>query len=243
MKIKEAYKLNNTLNPKLWDLETQKLLPEVRAKLVEIGDQFEAFLDCPISICDLQLVGSNCGYNYSDTSDLDLHIIANFAAVADSNDILGALYNAKKARFNDQYDIKIRGIEVEVYVEDVRTSVVSNGIYSVCDDKWIKKPVRKALPPEPDISKQVGKWEQLISNVCKSGVKEDIENTLNKLYMMRKNSIAVDGEYAVGNAVFKAIRDSGGLDELKEYLAKSISRELSLESLDRGQLINRLGDI
>ena len=72
---------------------------------------------------------------------------------------------------------------------------------------------------------------------------EDIENTLNKLYMMRKNSIAVDGEYAVGNAVFKAIRDSGGLDELKEYLAKSISRELSLESLDRGQLINRLGDI
>lgn len=240
MKINEWYRRNDTLNPKLWDLETEKLRPEVREKLVAIVDQFEAFIDCPISICDIHLVGSNAAFSWSETSDLDVHVIANFDVVGNDNRILGMLYNAKKARFNDQYDLTIRGIEVELYVEDVKTTVVSNGIYSICDDKWVKKPVKTKLPPEPDIGRQLGRWEQYINQVCKSNVKEDIEECINKLYMLRKNSIAVDGEYGVGNALFKAVRDIGGLDKLKETLNKCVSRELSLEGLDRGQLINRL---
>ena len=55
---------------------------------------------------------------------------------------------------------------------------------------------------------------------------------------MRTNSIAVDGEYGKGNAIFKDIRALGYMKKLKDALMKSYSKQLSLESLTRGQLVN-----
>jgi hypothetical protein len=37
-------------------------------------------------------------------------------------------------------DIKIHGIEIELYIQDIRSTTVSNGIYSICDNVWIKEP-------------------------------------------------------------------------------------------------------
>ena len=242
-KIKEAYVVNNTLNPKLWDLDTLKLWPEVRSKIVNIVEQFEDSLDVPISICDVHIVGSQANYNYSPHSDLDVHIIANFDIMSHDTELLRMLYDAKKARFNEKYSIKIRGIDVELYIEDVRTSVISNGIYSICEDKWIKKPIRNKLPPPPHIEKETANWIQAIGAACKSGTKDDIEDLINRIYMMRKNSIAVDGEYGKGNLIFKAVRDAGSLDKLKDALYNIASKELSLESLlSRGELVNLLED-
>ena len=42
-----------------------------------------------------------------------------------------------------------------------------------------------------------------------------------------------DGEYAKGNLVFKEIRNSGSLQELKDKINDLTSKELSLESLRR----------
>ena len=56
---------------------------------------------------------------------------------------------------------------------------------------------------------------------------------------MRKNSIAVDGEYGKGNQLFKDIRSAGLLDKLKSELNTAISKDLSLEGLSSGQIINR----
>ena len=55
---------------------------------------------------------------------------------------------------------------------------------------------------------------------------------------MRTNSIAVDGEYGKGNQIFKDLRNLGYLSKLKEALMKAMSKELSLESLSRGRLVN-----
>lgn len=238
--INEAYELQNTLNPKLWDTKTMKMLPEVREKIVAIVDQFESFIDCPIAICDVTVVGSQANYNYGADSDLDVHVIANFDLIRSEDSLISLLYNAKKARFNEQYDISIRGIEVELYIEDIKTAVVSNGIYSVCEDKWIKKPIRQALPPKPDLSHELQRWNQRIKECVKSNDRDQIETCINYLYLMRKNSLSVDGEYGKGNLLFKDIRQMGGLDLLKEALNTSISKELSLESLSSGQLINSL---
>ena len=41
----------------------------------------------------------------------------------------------QKKLFNDEYDITIRGIDVEMYVEDVKAATVSNGIYSLFEDE------------------------------------------------------------------------------------------------------------
>ena len=85
MKLKEDFVVHDHLNEKLFSKNNQ-LLPEVRAKIIQIVDKFEEFSEVPLNILDIQLVGSNASYNYTDTSDLDVHIIN---AVVDIFDLLG----------------------------------------------------------------------------------------------------------------------------------------------------------
>ena len=77
--FKEAYELHDTLNSKLFDLETSKLKPEVLEKLLQISEEFLKSIDpLTLSIADIRLVGSNASFNYNEQSDIDLHIIVNF---------------------------------------------------------------------------------------------------------------------------------------------------------------------
>jgi hypothetical protein len=84
-----------------------------------------------------------------------------------------------------------------------------------------------------DISGQVRLWENRISNVLQSNDASAILHVINSLYMIRKNSIAVDGEYGKGNQLFKELRNSGLLQQLKDAYDKSVDRDLSLEQLQK----------
>lgn len=44
------------------------------------------------------------------------------------------------------------------------------------------------------------------------------------LYLMRTNSLAVDGEYSKGNQLFKEIRNAGYLKELKDAMLSCLSK-------------------
>lgn len=61
---------------------------------------------------------------------------------------------------------------------------------------------------------------------------EEIYDFIEDLYDLRKESIAKDGEFGIGNLVFKEMRNLGYLDELKDLSKKLKSRQLSLEHLD-----------
>ena len=238
MKIQEEFQVHDTLNQKIWDINTNKLLPEVREKVVDICVAFEEYIHAPIQILDIQIVGSNASYNYTEHSDLDVHIMANFEVFGNEDAVIKAYYEAKKSQFNRDTDIKIRGIDVEIYVQDIRSTTASNGIYSVCDDAWIKEPKPIKSATKHNTEKEVEKWSSKINQVLASGSYDEINKTISALYLMRTNSIAVDGEYGKGNAIFKDIRNLGYLNKLKEALLKAMSRELSLESLMPGQLVN-----
>lgn len=229
----EDIQVHSKLNPKLWD-EDNKLLPEVKSKIVGIVEQFEEDLyNIPIDIVDIELVGSNCSFNYTEHSDLDVHIICNFDAVPISPEILQTVYNGKKSEFNKNYPISIRGIEIEMYVQDVNSGITSNGIYSVCNDEWIKFPQPITNITHYDTSEEVNKWKKKIEHVLLFKEKEEIQNVIDTLYLMRRNSIQVDGEYGKGNQIFKDIRNLGLLDELKGALKEATARELSMESFIR----------
>ena len=53
---------------------------------------------------------------------------------------------------------------------------------------------------------------------------------INKLYELRLSSIEKEGEFGVGNLVFKEFRNKGYLDNLKELSKKETSKTLTLES-------------
>ena len=224
-----SIEIHDQLNQKLFDGE--KLKPEIREKILEIVDEFLDNLWVKIEPLDIQLLGSNASYNYTEFSDLDIHIITNFEFLNASQEILNALYNLEKTNFNKNHNITIKGIPVELYVEDVDSSAISNGIYSIKDDRWIKFPNKIIDVPQYDLSKQVERWKLVIENRLNDENKEELVDLVNRLYMIRKNSIAVDGEYGKGNQLFKEIRNLGLLDSIKDKIKEITSDELSLESL------------
>lgn len=229
--ILAKFELHDTLNPKIWDTSTNKLLPDVKEKLDEVVDEFAASIDIPLVIIDAHIVGSNASYNYTDQSDLDLHCIVNFSRIDADPAVTGAWMWAQKKLFNDEYDISIRGVNVEVYVEDVGAATVSNGIYSLFNDEWIKFPEPiKVEVDQAAIDAKVAELIPEIQDVLNNGSISDVQDIVDDLYMIRKNGLATDGEYGVGNQTFKELRNQGYLDRLKDKESLLRSMELSIIS-------------
>ena len=227
MVLIEKFQKHNTQNPKLW--ANNRLLPEVREKIIEIIDQFLQTIELDIKILDARIVGSQASFNYTKDSDLDIHLVTNFELMDASEEILTLLYNALKTKFNRDYEIQIRGIDVELYIEDMKSAAISNGMYSIYEDRWIKFPKRIDNIPEIDISDEFNDWSENIRKMIKSGNSDQIEKMIDKLYMIRKESLDTEGEYGPGNQLFKDIRNAGLLDNLKDAYRKGISKELTLE--------------
>lgn len=219
--------MQKELNPKLW--EDKKLKRDVREAIIDIVSEFMDNLIIPVEILDVRVVGSNASYNYTEHSDLDVHIISNLELVGSPTEIVQALYNSERSNFNRTHNIKIKGIDVELYVEDVNSSVTSNGIYSVIDDIWIKEPQMVKERSVKIDKKELRDLVNSVKSVLADGDSDDIKDCINMLYLMRKDSIATDGEYGVGNLLFKEIRNRGLLSALKDKYNEMISDELTLE--------------
>lgn len=231
-----AVELHDCLNIKIWD-EENNLRPIVRDRLLQITKQYAE--DSEVlnynDILDAEIVGSNASYNYTSQSDLDLHLVVNMENLSCDPALFQLACNAEKINFNKYYDIKVKGIDVELYVEDVKSCTASNGIYSVFKDEWIKFPAKIEVPSFEDdagyntlLSEYKTKAEALLEPDTGA---EDIDNYINSLYTLRRSGIMTDGEFSQGNFIFKEIRNLGLLDALKDMLKDIRSKELSVESL------------
>jgi len=231
--ITEALEVHETLNNKIFDGEI--LRADVRNALYNIANTFIEDIkqnNIPIEVVDIWLVGSNASYNYSDHSDVDLHIIVdtdNF----DCTGLLNIVYNYVKSDFNKNHDITVKGIPVEVYIEDQNASAITNGIYSIVEDAWIKYPEKIDNIPEfnPEKSETYSNVKEWVLTALQSGDLSDVQDAINRLYLLRKSSLATDGEFGEGNLVFKEFRNDGSLEKLKERKRELVDKELTLEQL------------
>ena len=240
----EAIEKHNTLNPKLFTKE-ELLKDRVRDKMLEIVDEFLENLkeqEVKIKVDDIIFIGSNASYNYTKDSDIDLHILANTKAVNYPEDLGNALYSAYRSLFNKQLDIQLFDIPLEIFVETEDSLRVSNGVYSVKKNKWIKKPVQEDIPEydKEALDELVDKWEEkckkLINDIKADKLEDEkkVVKLITDIYeKLRKKGVA-KGEYAIENLAFKELRNKGYLDDLKEYRNELTSKRLSLEErLDR----------
>lgn len=229
MYINENFEYHERLNPKIWTHDN-KLIPEVRNRIVEIVNEFISNSDIGFNLVDIHIVGSQASYNYTDYSDLDVHLIVNFDLMDASREVCQLLFNSLKSKFNADYDITIKGIDVELYVEDVKSTVLSNGIYSVSSDDWVKFPLKLNKFPNVLINEEQYRfWVDTSDKAIRSKDSRIINNVINDIYLLRKISLDTEGELGPGNFLFKKIRNSGLLDELKTAYKKSRSQELTLE--------------
>jgi UTP:GlnB (protein PII) uridylyltransferase len=78
---------HDELNPKFW--ENDQLKEEVREKLLEIADAWIEFAQIPTeAVVDVLFVGGNANYNYTNYSDIDVHILIDKDKMPDCPDLL-----------------------------------------------------------------------------------------------------------------------------------------------------------
>ena len=238
--MEEDIEVHNELNPKLFD-ENNLLKNEVREKIEQIVTEFCEQLaedEIKIAIDDIILVGSNVSYNYTKDSDLDIHIIANTKNFECPDNLYPKLYSAYRSLFNKKHNIDFYGIPVELYVETEDSALVSNGIYSVRNNKWIQEPTKEKIPEidqaefDSELQPWIDRYEEIVDDLkslTESVETEKIDSYIDDIYALRKKSIAEEGEYGIGNLIFKEIRNLGYLDELKDLRIKVLDNELSIK--------------
>jgi len=231
--LADAVKFHNKLNPKIWD-KSEHIHPEIRDQLLTIAEDFANFLGVKnLDIKDITVSGSNAAYSYTPHSDIDLHLIVDFSA-EEHKDIYRELFDAKKAIYNKEHDIKIKGIPVELYVEAVDQGVHSQGIYSLINGDWIQIPRRvKADIDDISVKSKYKDLSRRIREAIKSRSIDEMTKVADKIKNMRTTGLAEHGEFGAENLTFKLLRNKGDLEKLYKARAEAKNRELSLKERER----------
>ena len=227
-------KIHHDLNPAIW--RDGHMRPEVRTKLLAIAEDFKKSLGVNVEVQDITVSGSNAAYSYTNKSDIDLHLVVDIPK-ADGDTLYRELFDAKKYKYNAEHDYKIRGYDVELYVQDANQPHVSLGIYSIKDDEWLKAPKHVS---RVDREGAHYKYQQLKSLIDRALRLDDValahklKETIRKY---RKVGLEAHGEFGAENLAFKALRANGYLDKLNSGINGMQDAELSIESQELTELV------
>jgi hypothetical protein len=120
-RIIKSFKMKDTLCPSIFNkIENGSYVikKEIRDQLITISDEFVSFWGVDFFIHDIILTGSLANYNWSEYSDVDLHIMVDMSELGDSEaltKIVKEFFDAKKNVWNEKHDIKIKNFEVGQY--------------------------------------------------------------------------------------------------------------------------------
>lgn len=231
--------VHDTLNPKLWT-HNNRLLPEVRNVLLKIADEFLFASKCKEKpqVLDIILTGSNANYNYSNVSDLDLHIVIDptkFTTMEPEN--VMEFYGKARVLWNLKRNLSIRGIKVEVFVEDLNTPRGTGGVFSIKKNTWLIKPVRFDLNKrDPRVKKIVRRWVKDIKAAIASGDGSVMLKCFKTMRDERRQGIEQgEGESSPENMAFKIIRNgSKWIDKL--FTAMDAARDAKLSISEEAEL-------
>lgn len=228
-----AVQFHKQLNPKLW--VGSRLKPTVRYKLLQIAKHFIKFIDIPdIKLQDITISGSNAAYSYTPQSDIDLHLVVDIPE--EKEFIYKPLYDAKKNQYNFNHDIKIKGIDVEVYVQDSDDEHHSLGIYSVLDDKWLSEPTMNTVKIDDDDVRE--KVENYLNKIMQALTSDDIDlaqSVSAEIKKIRQSGLEQGGEFSIENIAFKVLRAKGFIEQLRQHINNLQDKALSLETANENQ--------
>jgi hypothetical protein len=242
-KIIKSFYVKDELNPKIWDNPENpsdaKMKEDIRMRLMEIAFEFVNFLGLEIFVQDVTMTGSLANYNWSEFSDVDLHIMYDFNESGEKKELVQELFKIKKTLFNSTHDITVKGYDVELYVQDTNEPHISTGVYSVMYNEWIKEPSPEEVTiDENKLKGKVDQWKDIIDLVIEDVEEGDedldiaiskIDKVKDKLKKYRSCGLEKDGEYSYENLVFKFLRRNGYIQKLFDFQNEIMDKRLSLE--------------
>lgn len=259
--IMHSFLPKDTLNPKVWinfrNPENSKINNDIRINLLYSAYEFMNSLDIDLKLNDVIIVGSMAGFNWSKYSDFDVHLLVDFTQFKpDAIESIKSLFNVKKKLFDIEHEIKIKGYNVECYVQSIDEKNESTGVYSLFMNKWITLPQKKEIKISRELlGNEIKKWKKIIFDVIKKTNINDVEksrnlidDTFKRLRTFRKKGLerANGGEFSIENLTFKYLRRSNIIKKLFDEKANLINQSLSMEQINEqtgGDFLFWLGKI
>ncbi len=199
---------------------------------MRFAEAFAAYVDLDErAIVDVLLLGGNAGYNYTQYSDLDVHIVVDPKFIPDCNpDLLDRYYMDKKTLWELTHNVTILGSKAEPYIERPGvTRKKSQGVWSIMKKSWIQKPTPvEGDVDEKEIEKKVNNFINQINSLIKTSDAEGLKKLVKKLRDSRGTSLQKYGEYGFENMVFKELRNQGYIDKIRTVVVNLKSQSLSL---------------
>ena len=233
-----SFILHDELNKDVWNQPDDNLDPEIREKLLIIANDFYDSLEVGnVGYDDVTFTGSLAAFNYSRFSDVDLHILLDFANIDEKVDLVREYFNAMKSIWNRLHDITIKGYEVEIYLQDINDPHEAQGLYSVLNGEWIKKPTLDKKDFDKDNIKkkaaslmdQIDRIERLIDDGKYQEAQQYSDKLKAKIRKMRKTGLETVGAYSVENLAFKVLRRNEYLGKLSDAGRKAYDSMHSLK--------------
>jgi len=174
----------------------------------------------------VHLTGSLAGQDWDETSDMDFHLGIDLQRFSDPE--MAKRYFGLYARVWNQQAYELAGHKVELYFQDAREPHVSQGVYDIAADAWLKAP-DEAVPPPQEALKAAralaSRVEYLVQQAArwpKAKLKSFLEKAMAQwrfIRLMRKQGLAGPRGYAsFGNQAFKALRRNGAISALLELI-------------------------
>ena len=230
-----------TLAPGLWTRGGGNMLDEVRQTALHIANDFFNSLDLDnIQIKDIILTGSTATYNWTDLSDFDLHILIDFNKL-ENRKMMEDYFKEKTKSWNRTHNILIKGFEVELYIQDSNEPHVANGIYSLMENRWLKRPTNYRLNIDYDLVKEkAAKLMEEIDDAYDLYAEKDYllaqqaaELTMERIRRYRKTGLETGGIYSIENLVFKVLRRNEYLKKLSSIKTLAYDAAMSLFERDK----------
>jgi hypothetical protein len=234
----ESFNTHDTLEPRIWNTDENTMKPIIRDRLMKIAQNFIDELPVEVNIEDITLTGSLANFNWSNYSDVDLHIIVDFLGVDENRDLIKSFFDNARMKWNNKHEIRVKGYDVEVYVEDARENHASSGVYSILKDEWLVKPRKytnnidfpSARRKSDDIEFQVNIAANLITAGKLKVAMKNIKRLKQKIRNMRKAGLeSRQQEFSIENIAFKILRRNGILDYLEDLRTKAYDEMMSLK--------------
>jgi len=233
LEASKSFRVKDELNPKIWD--DFNIDDEVREDLLKIAEDFYASTGLEADVEDIVLTGSLANYNWSEKySDYDLHILIDFTNVNDAVELVKKYVDSAKSVWNKEHDIKIKGYEVEVYIQDISEPHKSTGVFSLLNNKWNVKPEEFDFEPDEDMIAEKGKSVMMMVDELEEQVDEDkydafiekVQKVWEKVKNYRKSGLESEGgELSMGNLVFKFLRRNGYVGKIIDLKRKSYDNQ------------------
>ena len=230
---KTSLAYHETLNDKIWSDEN--LRPEVRKVLLSIADRWRDFARIPKSaVKEVQLTGGNANYNYTDLSDLDVHLVTDYSKIGVGDDFVSDYLFDKKSMWADSHNIKVRGYPVELYAQPLDEKPhEGQGVFSLSKNKWIQKPnfLNLDFSKDSHLERKTDYFMKRIDSLvdAHSDDVQLLKKIKDKIHSMRGAGIQKAGEFSFENLVYKELRNKGYVDKISNYIKTLEDKSLSLD--------------